>query len=33
LSAAALQTCDRYLPVNVALQTLKFYKRVASIDA
>jgi glycosyltransferase involved in cell wall biosynthesis len=33
LSAAALQTCDRYLPVNVALQTLKFYKRVALIDA
>ena len=30
LSAAALQSCDRYLPVNVALQTLSFYERVAS---
>lgn len=29
LSAAALQSCDRYLPLNVALQTLNFYKRVA----
>jgi glycosyltransferase involved in cell wall biosynthesis len=33
LSAAALQTSDRYLPVNVALQTLNFYKRVALQDS
>jgi glycosyltransferase involved in cell wall biosynthesis len=29
LSLAALQNFDRYLPVNVALETLNFYERVA----
>lgn len=33
LSEAALQSCDQYVPLNVALQTLNFYERVALLDS